>query len=592
MELSDAFGVKNTAQNLNFTPSVSPQGNFISELEFSLASAEKSKPEVSLEKNAPVVEVKKETAIADVREEKAPSKSVTNNDEDKVKSKTKKSSSDNNSEKTNNKDDSSKAVDDKESKATSSADETEGAKDKTGDKTVASEVEGEAVSEVEVSEELILSMLKDVAPLEVNETVEAPLIDAEEVLLSVADIEEVVADEVNKDAPVLNKLEMTAIPVNEVVVGLVAQVENSPVVSAIKDTGVSATTSLMKKSNVNLSSVDEASVLPILPEDINSELDLQSLPTDDLVEKTDVVGGGVQAVALSEVVSDVDPLEIEALELSVEDKPKDLFETDVAVKSEKVVSQQNELAQKIEPENKLNVEVKVEEEGFDFSRPQIVVEDKVVDDKVSVNNLGDVSKSVAVKPNVLKPEVAVVAPQNTASTETAVKVNQDNINPIGFEVAKSNKATLGQVDSKVEVNDNLKGMSKEVIEQVKVNITKSAVKGVDVIDISLKPEELGKLSIKMEMNKKDGSVEVHIVASSRETMELLQKDMSSLQKVFEDAGFKLSDNSLSFSHQQENNQENNNRQARLDFMADAFSESEEDNQHVAYNGSNALNIKV
>ena len=89
-------------------------------------------------------------------------------------------------------------------------------------------------------------------------------------------------------------------------------------------------------------------------------------------------------------------------------------------------------------------------------------------------------------------------------------------------------------------------MSKEVIDQVKVNITKSAVKGVDNIEIKLKPEDLGHIEVKMQISK-DGKLHAHIISSRPETMEILQREAGSLEKAFNDAGFDMDSGSLSFS---------------------------------------------
>ena len=157
---------------------------------------------------------------------------------------------------------------------------------------------------------------------------------------------------------------------------------------------------------------------------------------------------------------------------------------------------------------------------------------------------------------------------------------------------------LSHAEMKSPLQDALKGMSKEVIDQVKVNITKSAVKGVDKIDISLKPEDLGHIEIKMQLSK-DGKLQAHIIASRPETMEILQKDMQILQKAFADAGFQTDDNSLSFAYndnnqawQQQREEENGLRH----FMGNIFEqESGNDNQpaaEMAWDGKSALNIRV
>lgn len=148
-----------------------------------------------------------------------------------------------------------------------------------------------------------------------------------------------------------------------------------------------------------------------------------------------------------------------------------------------------------------------------------------------------------------------------------------------------------KADSLAKANDSsfkdvYKGMSKEVVDQVKVNITKSAVKGIDKIDVSLKPEELGRIEIKMQI--KDGKLQAHIIASRPETMEVLQKDMQSLERAFNDAGFQTDEGSLSFSFNEGNQagaQQEKNSELRH-FMSNMF---ENDNSEEVLNAENIAN---
>ena len=190
--------------------------------------------------------------------------------------------------------------------------------------------------------------------------------------------------------------------------------------------------------------------------------------------------------------------------------------------------------------------------------------------------------------------VSSTAAKGTAPVVDGVVVATSTV---GSGAARQTQA-LPQTEMKSPLEESLKGMSKEVVDQVKVNITKSAVKGVDKIDISLKPEDLGHIEIKMQLTK-DGKLQAHIIASRPETMEILQKDMQILQKAFADAGFQTDDNSLSFAYndnnqawQQQREEENGLRQ----FMGNIF-ETEGGNDNIpaselAWDGKSALNIRV
>lgn len=164
-----------------------------------------------------------------------------------------------------------------------------------------------------------------------------------------------------------------------------------------------------------------------------------------------------------------------------------------------------------------------------------------------------------------------------------------------FVSAKGNIAN----DDVQSFRDVYKGMGKEVVEQVKVNITKSAVKGVDTIEIQLKPEDLGKIEIKMQIGK-DGKLQAHIISSRAETADILQKEMSNLQKAFNDAGFQADDGSLSFSFRDESQagQERDRNNLRH-FIGNVLEQENvldaangEMYTGASWNGKNGLNIRV
>ena len=206
--------------------------------------------------------------------------------------------------------------------------------------------------------------------------------------------------------------------------------------------------------------------------------------------------------------------------------------------------------------------------------------------------------------NILPQGVVVQAPVEnlTSVTSGAAVSGVDGISnltsaSLNNSLAAQTKTAAPATELKSPAEDALKGMSKEVIEQVKVNITKSAVKGVDKIDISLKPEDLGHIEIKMQLSK-DGKLQAHVISSRMETMEILQKDMQSLQKAFADAGFYLDENSLSFSFQDNNQawQQQKEENGLRSFMGKLFeNEGENDNfsqAETAWDGKSALNIRV
>ncbi len=88
-----------------------------------------------------------------------------------------------------------------------------------------------------------------------------------------------------------------------------------------------------------------------------------------------------------------------------------------------------------------------------------------------------------------------------------------------------------------------KGQS--VTDQVSVKISKALQAGNDRISIQLKPSELGRVDVKMELTH-DGRVMAVVTADNKDTLDLLRRDSADLQRSLEEAGLKLDSGDLSF----------------------------------------------
>ncbi len=83
------------------------------------------------------------------------------------------------------------------------------------------------------------------------------------------------------------------------------------------------------------------------------------------------------------------------------------------------------------------------------------------------------------------------------------------------------------------------------VDQVSVQIVKALHNGGDKISIALKPAELGRVDVKIELTH-DGRLSAVVSTDKQETLDLLRRDAGDLQKALQDAGFDVSSGDLGF----------------------------------------------
>jgi flagellar hook-length control protein FliK len=86
----------------------------------------------------------------------------------------------------------------------------------------------------------------------------------------------------------------------------------------------------------------------------------------------------------------------------------------------------------------------------------------------------------------------------------------------------------------------------QVFEQIKVHITRATKAGLDQVSIQLRPEELGRIEVKLEMAH-DGKVKATVIADNAQTLQLMQSDSRGLERALNDAGLRTDANTLEFS---------------------------------------------
>ncbi len=79
-----------------------------------------------------------------------------------------------------------------------------------------------------------------------------------------------------------------------------------------------------------------------------------------------------------------------------------------------------------------------------------------------------------------------------------------------------------------------------------VNIALRAASGKSSFDIRLDPADLGRIDVRLDVDK-HGQVTSHLTVEKPATLDLLRKDAPQLQRALEDSGLKTGDGGLQFS---------------------------------------------
>ena len=70
--------------------------------------------------------------------------------------------------------------------------------------------------------------------------------------------------------------------------------------------------------------------------------------------------------------------------------------------------------------------------------------------------------------------------------------------------------------------------------------------GKNRFEIRLDPPELGRIEVRLDVDR-DGHTTSRLIADRADTLDLLRRDASGLERALQDAGLKTSDNGLQFS---------------------------------------------
>lgn len=138
-----------------------------------------------------------------------------------------------------------------------------------------------------------------------------------------------------------------------------------------------------------------------------------------------------------------------------------------------------------------------------------------------------------------------LAPALSQSSQTAGGQTQNNA---GFNLNAGQNAQANAETARAAqptATDRPHTTPQQIIDQIKVNITRASKAGMDRVTIQLKPEHLGRIEVKLEMSE-DQKVRVTVVADSKETLQILQTDSRGLERALNEAGLRTDANNLHF----------------------------------------------
>lgn len=148
----------------------------------------------------------------------------------------------------------------------------------------------------------------------------------------------------------------------------------------------------------------------------------------------------------------------------------------------------------------------------------------------------------------------------TKDNQSALTQGNNNVANLGTNATTENTkaATPYSFASQLSASRATTGSTglPSAVEQVMLQLNKNVKTGNDQITIQLHPADLGSVKVKLDITS-DGKVQGSVVASDPSTLNLLLKDVRSLERSLQEAGLSADPGSLQFSLGQQNGQSSN-----------------------------------
>ncbi|MBT4890264.1 MAG: hypothetical protein HON65_12000 [Rhodospirillales bacterium] len=161
----------------------------------------------------------------------------------------------------------------------------------------------------------------------------------------------------------------------------------------------------------------------------------------------------------------------------------------------------------------------------------------------AANQLANTNANVSADQGIAKAvsQVTSSGPQNSVDGPSATTQPGSTQTQQSANMAKAQQTQTSQAPEQ----------NRPLSHQISVNITKAIASGMDKITVQLRPDNLGRVEVKLEVGS-NGKVSATIIADRPETIELLRNDSRNLEKALQDAGLDANANDLNFSLRDQN----------------------------------------
>lgn len=177
---------------------------------------------------------------------------------------------------------------------------------------------------------------------------------------------------------------------------------------------------------------------------------------------------------------------------------------------------------------------------------------------------GQVDTQLAANPQMTAIQAAAGAAgeiQNAAARTTSQGPTSSAPTAVGDVQAAGATAATGPASQTAETRQTAATQQarpatapQKTMEQISVNISKAVSQGMDRISIQLRPAELGRVEVHLDVSHA-GRVSAHVIVDRPETLDMLRNDARGLEKALQDAGLDTSAGDLNFSLRGENQEQ-------------------------------------